>query len=184
MAKKKTANPGQQLKQLNDLIGGIGAGAPAGVTEMGVGGSKFAMPDLLTKLTGYRDVYAAVARAEAALAVAIEARDAVNVEATKFLRQTRKAVKSALGGTSATNKSYGITPDKEAAPLPADKLVTRNAKAAATRVARGTKGKRQKAQIHGEVPASPAPASPTPSPAASATSSPAASPLVAPRPAA
>jgi hypothetical protein len=163
MAKRPATNPGKKLKQYNDLIAGLAAKAPAGVTELGVEGTSYPMPGLVAKLTGYRDLYAAVAKAENALKQAVEARDAAEPQASKFLRSTMVAVKAANGKTNVANKDYGITPDREPTPLTGDKLVARTEKAAATRKARGTLGKRQKQKIKGPV-ATPAPVTVPPSP--------------------
>ena len=59
-------------------------------------------------------------------------------------------------------KIVGIEPDQVPPPPTAAQKVARAAKAQATRTARGTKGKSQTAQIHGQVPA----AAPAATPAA------------------
>jgi hypothetical protein len=157
MAKKSVSNPGKKLKQFNDLIAGLGTQAPAGVTELGVEGEKLTVPALVTKLTGFRDLFAAVAKCEDDLQDAIHARDAAEPQASSFLQSARSAVKATLGKTSTDNKAYGITPEHEPPPMTGEQLVARAEKAAATRKARGTLGKKQKEQIHGQVTATPGP---------------------------
>ena len=148
MSKKTTSNPGSQQKQYADLIKGLTAGAPAGVTELGVGGTTFTIPNLIAKLTGYGALYDAVSKAEAALTTAVQAREAAMPQAAVFLQQARSSVRSTLGATSTDNEGYGITPKKVPAPLTVEQLQAKKEKAAATRKARGTMGPKQKASIN------------------------------------
>jgi hypothetical protein len=85
--------------------------------------------------------------------------------ANALLTELLMLVKNQLGSTAAVLGDFGFAVPTRQEPTEATKAAA-VAKRAATRVARGTKGKRQKASIKGTVtPATPAPAA-TPTPAA------------------
>src|SRR5262249_18726347 len=128
--------------------------------ELGVEGQSFTMTGLIAKLGGLRDVYANVVKCEEALKLAIQDRDAAEPQTSDFLHSARDAVKAANGKNSAINIDYGITPDHEPPPLTGEQIVARAEKAAATRKARGTLGKKQKEKIKGQVPPAAPPATP------------------------
>ncbi len=82
----------------------------------------------------------------------LEARRQVEPLAAAFLKVLQEFAINQWGATSQEITKFGFEPRKKAAPLTGDKLVLRTALANATRKARGTRGSRQKAAIHGEVP--------------------------------
>jgi hypothetical protein len=69
-----------------------------------------------------------------------------------FMVQVRQALLVAFASNLETLASLGIKPRKKAVPKPAVKVVAAK-KAAATRQARGTAGKKQKAKVKGTPPA-------------------------------
>lgn len=156
MAKTTTKDPGKRLKRYNDLIAGLNAAAPGGVSEIAVAGTSYTIAALVAKLTLHRDLFAAVVKAEAALTAAVQAREAEMPQAGTFLGDACRSVKAAMGRTNPDLSKYGLKQDKEPQPMTAEQLVERNAKSAATRKARGTLGPKQKAKITGAPAATPA----------------------------
>ncbi len=152
---------------LQKLAEGLKANPPAGLQALGVNGASVTVSDLAVTLLAKAGLQNDVVAAEKALDVALAAREAGAHDARALYNGVVKALKGVLGPRNPLLSNYGIAPEKEATPLTAEQLVNRNEKSAATRLARGTKGKKQKAAIHGVVPA------PTPEPSAS-TSTPAA----------
>jgi hypothetical protein len=135
---------------------GITAGLPklpSTLTGVSVEGTTYTPTTLAAKFATYTGPFQAAETAATAKQVADEARDAIQAEAHAFTMATVTALKAALGRTSASLETVGITPDKVPTPLTATQKVTRAQKAAATRKARGTLGKKQRAKIHGTVPA-------------------------------
>jgi len=85
------------------------------------------------------------------------------------MNTTLKSVKAtaggALGNTSQKYQNLGFTPPKERKTTTSAEKAVAATKNLATREARGTKGSRQKAAIHGTVPAITTPPTTSPSPA-------------------
>jgi hypothetical protein len=151
------SNPGALLESYNALIKGLQTKPPAGASDLAVQGKVYAIADLVMALTIIRDVLAAVPAAHDAHVTALQARADIEPRAVTFLDDTCTAVRGALGTKSTNLSVYGIKPRKTAAPLTAEQQVEKTTKAAATRKARGTLGKKQKAKIKGQVPPPPAP---------------------------
>jgi hypothetical protein len=99
--------------------------------------------------------------AEQAFHDTVAAQNAAIAAARAGLRALKKLVESQLGSASAIFGDFGF-------PIPTRKTPTEATKAAAvakreaTRAARGTRGKRQKAGIKGQVPAAPVTTTPKP----------------------
>lgn len=145
---KISASPGAQAKSQKALIDGLTASPPANTTSVLINNVTFTLPELLAKLSGYHATYDAAAKAETARAAAVQEREAVMVEAAALVAGARTVIKGMLGRHNPALSNFGITPDKEPTPLTAEQKVARAAKAKATRVARHTMGKKQKAKIH------------------------------------
>lgn len=69
----------------------------------------------------------------------------------QFVSALVKAFKAALGNTSPTLQTLGITPDKVPAPLTVEQKAEKVAKNLATRGARHTMSEKAKSKIHGQV---------------------------------
>ena len=160
-------SPGPFATLLTALGGGLTSNPPGGLTTVVVDGAPIATSALATEVKSYATLWEAVETTSLAHTQAVQARTKAEPAVHPRVAKIISAVKGMLGPTNPNLASlYGITPDEEPQPLTTEKMVAKNAQALATRKARGTKGKKQKAAIKGVVPA-PAPA-PTTSPTATA----------------
>jgi hypothetical protein len=98
------------------------------------------------------DAVAKATAAEQAFHDSVAAQDAAMASAKTSLAALHSLVKSQLGSTETVLGDFGFTAPKRQMPSEATKAAA-VVKRAATRAARGTKGKRQKAAIKGQVPA-------------------------------
>jgi hypothetical protein len=133
------------------------------VSSLPLVGSTYTMAALKQLIQSRIDAVNKVVNAKAQWHDATATYKALNTHVTEVVRGLRQYVISAFGASSPVLADFGFTPPKKQALTPEQK-VARALKAAATRKARGTKGKKQKASIKGVVPApatSPA-AEPTP----------------------
>jgi hypothetical protein len=150
------------------------------VSSLPLGGSTYDMAALMKLVQSRIDAANAVINAKANWHDASMTYKALNTHLTPVVRGLRQYAINAFGQDSPVLADFGFTPPKKVTLTPEQK-VAKAAKALATRVARGTKGKKQKAPIKGTVPptvpASPAAPKPSPAPAVTPT------PLVVPPPA-
>ena len=155
-------SPGPYGKQLAALGNGLVASPPGGQTTVVVDGDAVPTATLGAEVKSYGVLWAAVESAELAHTQALQARAKAEPSVLPRVAKIVAAVKGMLGPTNPSLETlYGIAPDKEPKPLTTEKQITKNAKALATRKARGTLGKNQKKAIKGVLPA------PAPAPAAS-----------------
>jgi len=150
-------NEVQTLTLFHTLVHALIAGLPnlpASVTALSVQNQTFTPAALGTQLSTLVAPYDAVVKAEQELAAAEATVGLTDKQTRKFVMAVVRALKTALGNTSPSLKNLGIQPDQVPQAPPAAKRVAAAAKGQATKKARGTNvGKRQRAQIHGEVPA-------------------------------
>lgn len=168
-------SPGRYGKQLTALANGLLANPPGAQTTVVVEGAAIPTATLAAEVKGYDAIWAAVESTDLAHTQAVQVRTKAEATVHPRVANIIAAIKGMLGPTNPNLEPlYGIAPDKEAAPLTTEKQAVKNAKAVATRLARGTKGKKQKAAIKGVVLApAPAPAAPPAAPAAAAPKAPA-----------
>jgi hypothetical protein len=129
------------------------------VSSLPLVGSTYTMAALKELIQSRIDAVNTVVNAKAHWLDASATYKALNTHVTEVVRGLRQYVISAFGASNPVLADFGFTPPKKQALTPEQK-VARALKAAATRKARGTMGKKQKAGIKGAVPA------PAPSPAA------------------
>jgi hypothetical protein len=173
------------------------------MSSIPMGASTYTPASLAAAIQARIDAASAVATTRAAWLNAVKTYDAIDVQVTVLMRELRNLVIAAFGPTSPKLADFGFKATVRTPLTPAQK-VARAAKAKATREARGTLGKKQKALITGETAAAKAaasataptttPAAPAPAPApvapapvtpqAPAAAAPAAAAPVAPAPAA
>jgi hypothetical protein len=151
-------------------------------------GQSYTTPQAVALLTTLFNSSTAVATARGAWKEAIVADDLLNAQSGPIAKELRQIVKLMFSATSNALAAFDIAPRKVPTPLSAAARAAAEAKATATRKARGTISKKQKAQITGDVtgvtitpvttPATPAPAAAppvgtaaTPPPTASAPTS-------------
>ena len=185
-----TKNPTQAalLAGVQALIAGTQKHFPSG--QFTLGNTAYTTASLVELLTELAGAYAAMSAAR------LNARDALTALRTEeakvdpvirdyvtFLRATFRNATAQLG-------DFGLQAPKAPTPLSAEKRLAATAKAKATRIARGTVGKKHKSTIHGDVTGvlvtpittsgpAPSPTASTPAPAAGPTA-PAPTPTTAP----
>lgn len=137
------------------------------VSSLPLAGTTYTMTALEQLIQSRIDAANAVVNGRATWVHASATYKALNVQVTQVVRALRQYTINAFGQDSPTLADFGFTPPKKVTLSPAQKTA-RALKAKATREARGTKGKKQKAGIKGTVP----------------TTAPATAPLAAPAPAA
>ena len=108
-------------------------------------------PQVVAFITTILNVKLAVAPAKATWLAAIAAIDAAEAENAETVKAVREVCAVMFKNAPATLSELAIQPRKSPRPLTAPERVAANAKAAATRLARGTTGKRQKAKVTGNV---------------------------------
>jgi len=164
-------NPNRPVTQARDgqVIVGIKKDLQ-NVSSLPIGGTTFTMATIETLIQSRIDAANAVDVARANWLQATAKYEALNAQVTPVVRGLRNYVINAFGENSPVLADFGFTPPKKAVLTP-EQNVAKALKAAATRKARGTMGKKEKLKIKGTVAtAGPAtPASPVPSPAPTAT---------------
>jgi hypothetical protein len=144
------------------------------VSSLPLGNSTYTMASLEALIQSRIDAANAVANARAQWVSASAKYDALNSQVTPVVRGLRQYVVNAYGQDSPILADFGFTPVTRRK-LTADEQVARNEKALATRKARGTTGKREKAKIKGTVtPTAPATPPTAPLPTAAPPAAPAA----------
>jgi hypothetical protein len=99
-------------------------------------------------LKAHQVAYATVATTGSAYHAAVAAENALNMQARAVIAAVEISARATFGAASPQYASLGFTAKKRAAPTVETRLVG-VVKAKATRAARGTGGKKQKAKIHG-----------------------------------
>jgi hypothetical protein len=140
------------------------------VSSLPLASSTYTMAALEQLIQSRIDAVNTVANAKANWHDAVAAYQALNTKVTEVVRGLRQYVINAYGQNSPVLADFGFTAPKRAALTPQE-AVARALKAAATRKARGTMGKKEKAKIKGTVATTapaipPTPTEPTVTPAA------------------
>ncbi len=120
-------------------------------TVFTIAGENYTTPQVVAFITTILNVKLAVAPAKATWLAAIAAIDAAEAENAETVKAVREVCAVMFKNAPATLSELAIQPRKSPRPLTAPERVAANAKAAATRLARGTTGKRQKAKVTGNV---------------------------------
>jgi hypothetical protein len=157
------------------LIDGINKNAPT-IQSIAIGGVSETTKDIVATLQSRIDSANAVSSSRATWQAAVQADRANHDKTRAYVSGLRQALLVAFAGKVDTLAQFGLTGRKTPVVSP-DELVARTAQALATRKARHTMGKKQKAEIKGTVaPAAPAieaPPAPTPIPTPPAAPAPA-----------
>jgi hypothetical protein len=154
------------LNQASDelLIDGLNKHA-ATIAFLFIAGQKWLVPDVVKKLQDLVTAATNVRTTRAAWQAAVKADKELRADNLQFAGDVKQTIQAMFSGDIETLAAFGLKARKRKKAKPATKVAAA-AKAKATRTARGTKGKKQKAQIHGTSPqeATPAtaPAAPTP----------------------
>jgi hypothetical protein len=164
------------------------AGIPkyAGSTTFTVASQTFTAAQAVTFLQTLHDTSAATAAAKATWKQSLASDQAAEAQNGTIARELRDTIALMYSNAAATLQGFGMTPRKKPTPLTTAERAAANAKAAATRAARATKGSVQKAAITGNVtgvtitPVVAPTAEATPAPAPAAVASPPAASVTTP----
>ena len=134
----------------------------AAVDTIEFDGASHKRTDLLASILAVLDAIAGVKVTRTALSKAVASQKAAVAQGRLLRAGVKRYLQAKYGPTSPKLQEFGFTPARTPK-TPLKSKTEGKAKAAATRVARGTKGKKAKATIHGSPPAAlaPAPASPS-----------------------
>jgi len=131
------------------LIAGIPKYASTAIFT--VASQTFTAPQAVTFLQGLHDTSAAAIAAKALWKQAVVADQALEAQNGVIAREIKDTLALMFSNAPATLQGFGLAPRKKPAPLSGEARAAATAKAAATRLARGTKGSAQKALITGNV---------------------------------
>jgi hypothetical protein len=137
-----------------------------------IGGQKLLNPDIVKRLQDLVASANLVRSTRAAWQAAVKADKELRAGNLQFADDVKQTLRAMFSGDIEALADFGLTAKKRPAAKPVVKVAAA-AKAKATRTARGTKGKKQKAQIKGTPAAAPAP---TTAPTATTPAAPAATP--------
>jgi hypothetical protein len=132
-------------------VTGINTELP-GVDPMVVDGQTIARADLLGRIQAALDAIAAVKAARTALQEAVAKQKVAIADARKLRGGVKRLAQNKFGPSSPTLQKLGFTPQRPSIATVATKAKAK-VKAAATREARGTKGKKARLAITGVAPA-------------------------------
>jgi hypothetical protein len=157
-----------QLKKLGDLIVGLQKHEQDLATFV-IAGKKYAVAEVIAVLQARYDATHAVITTKATWQAAVKTDHEGRASGQVFLTGVRQTLLTAFAGAVNNLADFGLVGRKPRSVSPEAQVAT-SAKAKATRVARHTMGKNQKALIHGSVPATTpvaSPVAPVPVPVAS-----------------
>jgi len=135
--------------QLQALITGIPE--YCSTTVFNVAGQTFTAPQAVAFLTTVQNAGTAIAATRAAWKAAIQAAEKNNAGDGVVAHEIREAIALQFSNAPTTLNAFAIAPRKKAKPLTVEARAAATAKARATRLARGTESKKQKATISGNV---------------------------------
>ncbi len=136
-------------KRALDLVAGTLKHTPNG--SFTIGSESFTAANLVQLLQGLADAIAKVDDAKAAWQDALTSLDDEYAKVDPVLRGYQSLLLATYGNAPATLADYGLAPRRARKPLDSEKRAAATAKMRATRIARGTGGKKQKAAIKGDV---------------------------------
>jgi hypothetical protein len=176
------------LAGVQALIAGTQKHFPSG--QFTLGNTAYTTASLVEILTDLAGAYAAVSAARLNANDALAALRTEEAKANPVIRDYVTFLRATFRSATAQLGDFGLQAPKARTPVSPEKRLAATAKARATRIARGTVGKKHKSTIHGDVSGvlvtpittsgpAPSPVASTPAPAAGPTA-PAATPTTAP----
>ena len=148
MATNITNQPSKMQTRLDAAASGLSSINLTTLNSMMILGAMMAKAEVITKLKSLSAVYAAATNAKQAFAAAVKVRKAGQQQTMAFYDALVMALKLALGPTNeGMLPSFGVALPKEPKQATVETKTIAKAKAAATREARGTKGKQQRLAI-------------------------------------
>ncbi len=171
----------ETLALVQALIAGTEKHFPNG--SFTLGSTTYPAASLIQVLQGLINAMTARNAAEASAKDAVAAEHATQTQVAPIILAYKRLVLLTFTNATATLADFGLTPPKARTPLTTEQLAARKAKAAATRLARGTTSKKQKLAIKGNVTGvtvtpvtAPTAATPPAQPVSTASSAPAGTP--------
>lgn len=128
---------------------GLLTALPAGTLSLTVGARTWTVQDLAAKVAEFENYFAAADDAHAAWRASIVARDGIAADARAFLTELKPAIVALFGTRSVELEKFGIKPKKERRRSSVEEKAAAVERRRATREARHTLGRRQKADIKG-----------------------------------
>jgi hypothetical protein len=179
-------NKATALARVQALMAGTEKHFPNG--SFTLGNTTYTTASLVQALKSLEDALAAVDAAQSGARDAVSALRATEATLAPLLRDYRSFLRATFSTAASQLADFGLPPIKARKPLSSEERATATAKMRATRVARGTRSKKQKLAVKGNVtgvvvtpvtntgpssptatPAEPAPAAPAAGPASGAT---------------
>jgi hypothetical protein len=131
------------------LIAGTAKHFPNG--SFTIGGTTYTAASLTQVLQVLANAMSARDAAQAGAKDALAAERAAQTQIGPTILAYKRLVLAAFANSAQTLADFGLTPPKARAPLTTEQRAARKAKAAATRIARGTTSRKQKLAIKGNV---------------------------------
>ncbi len=144
----KSSSPSKFQTEVQNMLNGLSSNVPSTLRSMLVGGSSMTIIQVIAKFQAILDMLNSVTASKTAYQHAIATRKGELVADRTFYANVVANLKQIIGLTAQTTLSaFGILPPKTKAKPSSTTRAIAAAKAAATRKARGTMGKKQKAAI-------------------------------------
>ncbi|HZU96621.1 MAG TPA: hypothetical protein VFF73_08025 [Planctomycetota bacterium] len=143
------SGPNVTERKLRNIQSGIGAVLTAGKT-LPLHGANLDATALGQVVANALAPYESVTNDRQDLRVSVANRRSRETSTKELIKEIQAACLTTFGEASSEYQSFGFMPRKKAA-LTSEQQALKHERALATRQARGTKGKRQKASIHGTV---------------------------------
>ncbi len=136
---------------MKQFLTGVNKHFPNGSQELQVGGGSFTVTALTALLQGFVDNRAAVEASQAATKAKVQAESVQTPAQLAVIRAFESFVRATFGSSADVLADFGLAPPKAPVTRTAEEKALAAAKGAATRAARGTKGKNQKKDIKGTI---------------------------------
>jgi hypothetical protein len=149
MSNNNKASQAASLADVQALIAGTQKHLPNG--QFTLGGTVYTTASLVEVLQGLADAYAALVTAHATVKDAIGGLRTEEAKVDPVLRAYVSFVRATFANATAQLGDFGLQAPKARLPMAPERRLAATAKAKATRIARGTVGKKQKLAIHGDV---------------------------------
>jgi hypothetical protein len=137
------------LAHVQALVAGTTKHLPNG--SFTFGGTVYTAASLIQVLQGLASAMTARDAAQAGAKDALAAEHAAETQVSPILLAYKRFLLLTFANATQTLADFGLTPAKARTPLTTEQLAARNAKAKATRIARGTTSKKQKLAVKGNV---------------------------------
>jgi hypothetical protein len=137
---------------ITKMIAGLKKALPKHTKSLKVGTEMVSVSEVLKLLAWFLAYWTSASDKAKTFHTAISERNEQAPDARKLLKALKPTLVYIHGPTNTVLLEYGITPESERRQLTTAEQVVANERRKATREARGTKGRRQKAAIRGSVP--------------------------------